>query len=197
MEMAASVRVKLSSEAAASISLTPVVSQEMPLHDLMALLLSAVGKDEARVRDLLRRGTVVSEGARYRWASIDAGSESFQKLLGTFPDPEPARVFSESQCRAITFIQARGQATVSREVGSKRRLLQRRIFWEAAMRWLADCPVTYVRYNYRERADEYGAQVAAEAAAAIRESARLLAPAGLRAGLRAGPIIRVTLLCDR
>ena len=60
MSLPETVRVKLSSEAADYVSLTPVVVQELPLRELVEHMLGITGKDEARVRDLLLRGTLVS-----------------------------------------------------------------------------------------------------------------------------------------
>jgi len=58
------VRVKLSSEAAESISITPVVVREMPVRELVEYMLGVTGKDEARIRELLLRGSLVSGASR-------------------------------------------------------------------------------------------------------------------------------------
>ena len=50
MALPPTVRVKLSSEAAGSISLTPVVVQEFAIRELVENILAVTGKDEARVR---------------------------------------------------------------------------------------------------------------------------------------------------
>src|SRR5438874_1143259 len=73
------VRVKLSSEAAEGISITPVVAREMPLRELVEYMLGVTGKDEGRVRELLLRGTLVSGASRFRWAGWEAD-----------PQPTPA-----------------------------------------------------------------------------------------------------------
>ena len=67
MPLLDTIRVKLSSEAAEYVSITPVVVQEMPVRDLVEHMLGITGKDEARVRDLLLRGTLVSGASRFRW----------------------------------------------------------------------------------------------------------------------------------
>jgi len=51
MALPPTVRVKLSSEAAGSISLTPVVVQEFAVRDLVENILAVTGKDESRVGD--------------------------------------------------------------------------------------------------------------------------------------------------
>ncbi|HOK47650.1 MAG TPA: hypothetical protein PLK67_17025, partial [Bryobacteraceae bacterium] len=68
MPLPETIRVKVSSESAGYMSLTPVVVRDMPLRELVELMLGFTGKDAARIQELLRRGTLVSEGSRFRWA---------------------------------------------------------------------------------------------------------------------------------
>src|SRR5690242_15275245 len=91
------VRVKLSSEAAESISLTPVVVREMPVRELVEYMLGVTGKDEARVRELLLRGSLVSGATRFRWSGWETDLPSVLELLATFPDPEPMRPFAPAR----------------------------------------------------------------------------------------------------
>src|SRR5689334_14193150 len=96
------VRVKLSSEAAESISITPVVAREMPLAELVEYMLGVTGKDEGRIRELLLRGTLVSGASRFRWVGWEAEPQELRDLLTMFPDPEPERPFAAERCvRAI------------------------------------------------------------------------------------------------
>jgi hypothetical protein len=55
------IRVKLSSEDAGAISITPVVVQEMLLRELVEHMLGVVGKDHARVREILIRGMLARQ----------------------------------------------------------------------------------------------------------------------------------------
>src|SRR6266550_5991944 len=98
MPFPSSVRVKLSSEVAESISITPVVVREIPIRELIEHMIGITGKDEARVHELLLRGTLVSGASRFRWAGWDAGREAIESALGTFPDPDPRRPFSAERC---------------------------------------------------------------------------------------------------
>src|SRR5579872_6317441 len=102
MSLPDAIRVKLSSEAAEGISLTPVVVREMPLRELVEHMLGVTGKDEARVRELLLRGALVSGASRFRWTGWEADHAGLRELLATFPDPEPSRPFApERSVRAI------------------------------------------------------------------------------------------------
>jgi hypothetical protein len=89
MALPPTLRVKLSSEAAGSISITQVVVQEMPVAELVEHMLGVTGKDEARIRQLLLRGTLVSGASRFRWTGCDAAPDDLRLLLATFPDARP------------------------------------------------------------------------------------------------------------
>src|SRR5215470_933605 len=98
MPLPSTVRVKLSSEAAGSISLTPVVVQEIAMRDLLEHILCITGKDEGRVHELLLRGSLVSGASRFRWQGWEAEAQAVRELLATFPDPDPARGFDAARC---------------------------------------------------------------------------------------------------
>src|SRR5437773_8469704 len=98
MPLPQTIRVKLSSEVAESIALTPVVVQEMAVRDLVEHALGITGKDEARIHDLLLRGTLVSGASRFRWTGWEAGAQDLHDLLATFPDPDPHREFAAGAC---------------------------------------------------------------------------------------------------
>src|SRR5256886_3691202 len=91
MSLPDSVRVKLSSEAAESISITPVVIRDIPIRELIEHMLAITGKDAPRLHELLLRGTLVSGASRFRWAGWDADREAIESLPATFPDPDPQR----------------------------------------------------------------------------------------------------------
>ena len=82
MPLPQTVRVKLSSEAAEAISLTPVVVQDLPTIELIEHILGITGKDEPRIRDVLLRGADVLftdasaalERAFARTAALEADS---------------------------------------------------------------------------------------------------------------------------
>ena len=155
MPLPPTVRVKLSSEAAESISLTPVVVREMPVPELVEYMLGVTGKDEERIRELLLRGSLVSGASRFRWTGWDAGLENLRELLAAFPDPDPSRPFAAANCTRATLRGGRQPIEIAREAGERKGLFQRESFWEALMKVIAGASPAYVGYSYRERADRY------------------------------------------
>lgn len=155
MALPPTVRVKLSSEAADSISITPVVVREMPVRELVEYMLGVAGKDETRIRELLLRGSLVSGASRFRWTGWDAGLGNLHELLATFPDPEPARGFAAANCTRATLRGGRQPIEISREAAARKGLFQRESFWDALMKVTVAAPPAYAGYSYRERSDRY------------------------------------------
>jgi hypothetical protein len=173
------IHVKLSSESAEYMSLTPVVARDMPLRELVELMLGVVGKEAGRIQELLRRGTLVSGASRFRWAGWDVDPDSLGALLATFPDPDPARLFSE---RLVTHTVLRGPTRhieISRETAAARRFLRRRSFWDALID-AAGAP-HYLDYSYKHRADLFRAEINGETAESLRRNANLLRYSSLEA----------------
>src|SRR5215831_9881197 len=127
------IRVKLSSEAAEGISITPVVAREMPLRELVEYMLGVTGKDEARVRELLRRGTLVSGASRFRWIGWEADAPSIADLLRTFPDPEPSRPFAPERCVRAILRGGRQAIEIPRDAGLRKPMFRRGTFWQALL----------------------------------------------------------------
>jgi hypothetical protein len=155
MALPTTVRVKLSSEAAESISITPVVVQEMAVRELVEYMLGVTGKDETRIRELLLRGSLVSGASRFRWTGWDAGLENVRELLATFPDPDPARRLAATNCTRATLRGGRQPIEITREAGTRKGLFQRESFWDVLMKVIGGGTPVYAGYSYRERADRY------------------------------------------
>jgi hypothetical protein len=170
----ATVRVKLSSEAAGAISLTPVVVQEMPFDELIAFLVPSTGKDAGRVRDALLRGSLVNSASRLRWDSLDVNTGSLEIALARYPDPDPSLPFLAANCLQVTLTGASGRIELPREPCSRRRLLRRQSFWDVLMESAANLRPGYLDYSYREKADIYHAAMDTPTATAIRRAASLL-----------------------
>lgn len=182
MALPESIRVKLSSEAAGAIALTPVVVREMAFRDLLDVMLAATGKDTARIADLLRRGTFVSGASRFRWAGLDASTGDLAGILQTFPDPDPARAFDPSRCTIAVLRGALSRVEVTRETGTKVRWFRRRSFWEA----LLDEAVqpTYSTYSYKDHADVYRLDLTLDAQERLRAASDRLAYTTLTSQIR-------------
>jgi len=155
MPLPQTIRVKLSSEAAESISLTRVVVQELPVRELVEHMLGVIGKDEPRIRELLLRGTLVSGASRFRWPGWEPDLEALRQLLATFPDPEPHRPFVAEQCIRVTLRGGRQAIEVARDAGERKGMFQRESFWDRLLAVIASAPVAYASYSYRDRADRY------------------------------------------
>jgi hypothetical protein len=168
------IRVKLSSEAAEYVSLTPVVVQDMPLLDVLERIVASTGKDLERVRDILRRGAIVSGASRLRWPSLECDPDELAACLAQLPGDEPARPFAPDHCTRVVLIGMSTRVEIPRQAAAQRRFLQRRSFWEEVLRLPSATPVTYAGYFYRDRVDRYRIESAASHRKAIRDAAGLL-----------------------
>ncbi len=184
MELPESIRVKLSSEAAGSIALTPVVVQEMPVREIVELMLGIAGKDVERIREMLRRGTLVSGASRFRWEGIEADAPTLHTLLATFPDADPGRPFNATACFRAVLRGGTHHVELPVDACSKRKFLRRRSFWNSVMEAAAGT-VTYLDYSYKERADRYHATLSPQAVERLRTDANLLVYPTLTAHIQA------------
>lgn len=162
------IRVKLSSEAAESISITPVVVQELPVRELIEHMLGVAGKDEARIRELLLRGTLVSGASRFRWAGWEADLESLREMLATFPDADPARRFAAERCIRAVLRGPRQAVEISREAAAQKGMFRRASFWDLLMEVAGAAPLSYAGYSYRDRADRFTAGLSVADAERLR-----------------------------
>ena len=86
MPLPETIPIKISSEAAGYVSMTPVARQELPLVELVERILAITGKDVVRIRKLLSRGSLVSGSSRYRWPALEVSEDDLGSLLARFPD---------------------------------------------------------------------------------------------------------------
>ncbi len=192
------IHVKLIPEEAGAISILPVVVREMSFEELLEQIVAQVGKDTARVKRLLRSGTLVSGATRYRWEGLDVDENGVVPLLQKFPDPEPERPFSSNGCTLAVFHDAAGRsAELPREVAARRRWFRRRSFWDACLEAIPLKTAGYLSYSYREKADCYRVKLPARTAAAIRDRARLLNHSGYRRYFRVAEWVAVELYVPR
>jgi len=191
------VTVKISSEAAEYLSLTPVVVEQMPLAALVELILGATGKSLARVCEVLRRGVLVAGASRFRWQGWDPDAESIRRQLDAFPNSDPSRAFRQDQCVRVALCGARCRIEITRETGAERTWLRRRSFWDALLRVASAARPRYVEYSYKYKADWFRFDLNEETAAVLRDAASLLRYSALRARIGASVVEWVELLAER
>jgi hypothetical protein len=185
--------VKMSSEAAEYVALTPVVTSEMALAELLELVVDAVGLDAGRVAEILKRGSLVSGATRFRWAALGATPDDLHAALARLPRPEPARPLDAALCTEVVLVGRAGRTPISAAAGRKRRLFKRRSFWDELFASVAD--VRYMDYGYRAHADRYTASL--KGATWFGAAVELLSFSVLRRHLAAAPPERVEFSVSR
>ena len=197
MALPPTIRVKLSSEAAGSISLTPVVAQDLPLRDLIEHMLGITGKDEARIRELLLRGSLVSGASRFRWVGWDVEAAGLRELLATFPDPDPSCPFRPAHCTRVILRGGRQAIEITRDAGSRKGLFQRKTFWDVLMNVIAATAPEYSGYSYRDRADRYLREFARADLEQLRAARDLVRYSTLRDQLRTAAFTQAEIFAAR
>jgi len=197
MSLPATIRVKLSSEAAEGISITRVVVQDMPLRDLVEHMLGITGKNEARVRELLLRGTLVSGASRFRWTGWDAELDGLRELLATYPGDDPARPFGAERCVRSVLRGGRQAIHIPREAGARKPLLRRASFWDVLMDLAAAGEVQYLHYSYKDRADCYRFEMPLAAAEKLRAASEALKYSSLREQIQSAGFVWAELYVER
>jgi hypothetical protein len=197
MPLPATVRVKLSSEAAGAIAITPVVVQEIPLRELVEYVLAAAGKDEARVREILLRGSLVSGGTRFRWTGWEPDSESVRGLLATFPDSDPSLPFAAGRCIRAVLRGGRQAIEIPRDAGRRKPIFRRETFWDVLMDVAAASRPAYAGYSYRDRADRYVWELTRAEVGRVRAAGEIVNYSTLRDLIRTASFARADLYVTR
>jgi len=191
------IRVKLSSEEATAVSITPVVARDMPLAELVELMLDLTGKSVTRIQELLRGGTLVVGASRYRWSGFKPPAADLQALLDGFPDPDPSRPFSASGCFQIFLEGPSLRVWLARETLARRRFGRSRSFWDELVELAEEIGLEYAGYNYRERADRYRLTIPAAYHERLAAGARLLRSPALQSRVRSEGLNRIVFLVRR
>jgi hypothetical protein len=187
------IRVKLSSEAAEAISITAVVNQEMALRELVEYMLGVAGKDPARIRELLLRGSLVSGASRFRWAGWEADAEDLCGLLATFPDPDPTRPFDPGRCARAVLRGGRQAIEIPRDAPGRKGI---GVFWETLMLTVGSAAV-YAGYSYRDRADRYRREFSLSEIERLRAAAEKVKYSTLREQIRGAGFVSAELYVPR
>jgi hypothetical protein len=156
------------------------------VRELIEHMLGITGKNEARICELLKRGTLVSGASRFRWAGLEAEAESVRELLGTFPDADPSRKFEASRCTRAILRGVRQTLEITREAGARKGLFQRASFWDLLMEVAGAASSAYGGYSYKDRADRFWRELTVAEAERIRAGSDSVRFSTLRDRLRAG-----------
>jgi len=197
MSLPATIRVKLSSEAAEGISITRVVVQDMLLRDLVEHMLGITGKNEERVRELLLRGTLVSGASRFRWTGWDAELDALRELLATYPGDDPARPFRPERCVRAVLRGGRQAIHIPREAGARKPLVRKASFWDVLMDLAAAGEVQYLHYSYKHRADCYRFDMPLAATGKLRAASVAVKYSSLREQIQSAGFVWAELFVER
>jgi hypothetical protein len=189
------VRVKLSSEEAGSISLTPVVVREMPFRELVEEIAAVHGKDRARIAVTLKRGSVTGGATRFRWQPMELSDLELTSALACLPEDEPTRPFDVGRCTQALFTGPGVRIAVLREVAESRRFFRRTSFWSALPEIAGSAQ--YVAYSYRERADIFRAPLSAGQREGIRKALSALKHAALARRIHLAPFDALEFIVTR
>ncbi len=189
-------------EEAGYVTVRPLVRQTFRLHELLDMILSVAGKDAARVRQLLRSGTVVYHFYRYTWAGFDAEEAALAAALAQFPDADPARPFDAGQCTSAVLegggAHPKNLLELGRAEAARRRMFRRNSFWQRLLEIAAEAKPAYHKYSYERRADIYRLDLDAETLSRIAEAANRLATGKVRSALHVLPgAARILFICRR
>jgi len=194
--------IRYTEEEAGYVTVRPVVRQTFRLDELLDMILSVVGKDLARIRQLLHSGTVVYHFYRYIWAGFDASDAELAAALARFPDADPSRPFVAEACKRVVFesegAKPQHLLELDRVAASKRRFLRARSFWDCLLEIAKREKPVYQSYSYTQHADVYRMPLNERVALEIGHAAQQTAPRNLRAALRPLPTAaQVLFICPR
>ena len=169
------IRVRLLSEAAEYVTVTPVVQRDFSPAELVEAMLPVLGKDANRIQQILRAGTLSTGNYRYRWEPVEADSQELETLLGAFPGPDPSRIFQPTECFLVRFRRGAETLDLPREMASRKPLFGRQSFWDGLLE-LIGRGVRYADYSHADRADIFTLLVDRETAEQLRALLPLLKP---------------------
>lgn len=196
-----SIAVRYTEEEAGYVSVRPLVQQTFRMRELADMVLRVTGKDTARVRQILRAGTLVYNTYRYWWAGFEAAEDELAGLLATFPEDDPSRPFRMQDCAAVLLEYgggvAQGHIELTRKQASAKPFWRGRRFWDILTPPEAALPA-YAGYSYARGGDLYRRALTVEESQSLLTEAARLAPRHLRARLERLPVpLRLVYVCPR
>ncbi len=202
MSLPETIGVKYTAEEAEYLSLRPITRQTFRIAELVDMILGVTGKNIERIQTLLRSGTVVFHSYRYWWDGFEAETGDLQRLLATFPGPEPNRPFRAAECTELRFefgtSPPRPAIRLNREVAGPKRWFQRRGLWERILEQSAARKPSYKEYSYADRADVFELPTDPAWLEEIRRLAQRYAARALQPALGAiAGSVRAVFVCPR
>jgi len=202
MPLPEAIPVRYTEEEAGYVSFRPVVRQSFRPDQLLDMVLSVTGKDAARIKQILRSGTVVFHFYRYWWTGFDIDATELNGLLARFPDPDPSREFRSAECTTIAIESGatppRPAIEIAKEAISRSGLFRRRSFWDAVLAEVSSSHVAYQGYSFAHHGDLYGLELTAESRDRLTAAAASLAPRAMRKELQTvGQAARIVFICPR
>lgn len=202
MSLPDQISLRYSDEDAGYVSIRPIVRQTFRLAELVDMLVSVVGKDPARVQQILRTGAVVYHGYHYSWDPLAAELPEITALLASFPDDDPSRPFDPVHASHVLLESGGGtQRTVveiSRQDASEKKLFAKDSPWDLLLQLAANSPPRYENYSHARHADLFRIILPFDHAQHLLASLLDAAPHTLRhrwSALR--PPTAVTFVCPR
>jgi hypothetical protein len=184
MPLPETIAVRFTEEDAGYVTVRPVVRQVFRMAELVDMVLSVTGKNELRVQQIFRAGTVVYNGFRYSWEGFVSEAGELAALLTPFPDDDPSRAFKGDAVTAATLEIGGGTQcrliAITRQEASATRLFQKRSAWEILLGAAEEPAPRYEKYSHAQRGDVYRLHLSAEAALALRKKLLDSAPRVLR-----------------
>lgn len=187
MAIPETIAVRYTEEEAEYLSVRPVVRQTFRSDQLLDMILRVTGKDAARIRQILRGGTIVFHDYRYWWTGFDPAEEELHAALAAFPDARPDRPFRPAECTAV-IVESGGGASrraveITRAEALRKRLFAPAAFWDSLTALGAGESLRYAEYSYERGADIYGLLLTPQHAESLARDAQRTAPRELRSRL--------------
>jgi hypothetical protein len=198
--------VKYTEEEAGHLSIRPVVHQTFRAAELVDMIVQVAGKDQRRLQQILRAGTVVFRSYRYWWDGFEPDPAALQEILADYPDAEPDKPFAPEHCSAIILESSgsppRHSLHIKQGEASKKRgfraLLRPGNFWDTLMKLAAGTKLHYREYSYALRADVYARALRADEVVQLASDANRYASRELRIELTGLPSVsQIIFICPR
>jgi hypothetical protein len=184
MALAEQISVRYTEEDAGYVSVRPVVTQSFRLRELIDMVVSAAGKDAARVQKIFVGGAVSYNGYRYWWDSIPAEIGEVEALLAGFADDDPSRAFEPANAVAVIFEMGGGAqrsvVEIQRKEASEKKLFGKTTPWDVLLENVLPFPARYEKYSHARRADLFRVSLPYGNAQNLLRSMKEAAPRGLR-----------------